>query len=151
MATMSTGLKNWLLTSGSFTAAFDRGVIELYSGPPPTSADDPHPGVLLGRITTDGLPFVPGQASGGLRFLGIPQAATVTKFFTDSWIASFTDSGTVGSWRLRVNGADDGAQSSRLPRLDGVLGAEFDELFLPQTSVADGDSFPVQLVSITFD
>lgn len=151
MANMSSGLKNWLLASGSFVSAFHLGVIELYSGAPPASADDPHPGALLGTITTDGLSFTPGEAEGGLRFLSIPQAFAVTKFFTDSWIATITTTGTVGSWRLKTNDNISNIQSSRLPRLDGVLGSEFNELFLPQTSVTNGDAIPIQLVSLTFD
>lgn len=151
MANMSSGLKNWLLATGSFSGAFDRGVIELYSGAPPASADEPHAGTLLGKITTDGEPFTPGQINGGLRFLIIPQLAGATKFFGDSWVATFTAAGVVGSWRLKTNVDDPNVQSFAHPRLDGVLGSEANELYLPQTTVDVGDTVPIQLVFFTFN
>lgn len=150
MATMSSGLKNWLFASGSFISAFNRGVIELYSGPPPTDADAAVTGTLLGKITQDGGTFTPGSPTNGLQFMTLPQIAGLTKLIGTTWTATITSTGTVGWWRLRGNATDAGVFSTALPRVDGNMGGQLDELYLPDTAVTSGDTINIELFLLNF-
>jgi hypothetical protein len=48
---LSTGLRNYMLATGSLRKAFENGVLKIYSGSAPTSADDAENGVLLCTIS----------------------------------------------------------------------------------------------------
>jgi hypothetical protein len=48
---LSTGARNAQAQSGGFSGAFNKGVIRVYSGSQPASADAPLTGTLLGNIT----------------------------------------------------------------------------------------------------
>lgn len=149
MVRMSTGLKTFLLGSGSFIDAFDRGVIELYSGSQPPSADSPPTGTLLGKVTTDGGEFNHGDPDHGLRFILAGQSAGVTKS-SDDWIATFTASGTIGWYRLKGNPADGNAPSISALRLDGAFTEPFDQLYLPNATVAAGSTQEIEQFLLTF-
>jgi hypothetical protein len=59
----STGLRNYLANVGSLKAALNDGIINIYSGSAPASADDPPTGVLLLKLTKDGAAVTGGTKS----------------------------------------------------------------------------------------
>jgi hypothetical protein len=78
---LSTGLRNWLLGSGSVREAFDDCVMKIYSGAAPDEADDAISGNLLVTIT---------KASG-----------TVS---TGTWAAGTTERSSRNEWKLVLDG-----------------------------------------------
>src|SRR5512139_2876951 len=60
---LSTGLKNFLLNGGSLKEAFEDALLDIYSGTPPTSADDAVTGQLLCRFTRASGVYTPGTLS----------------------------------------------------------------------------------------
>lgn len=48
---LSTGVRNFLTGEGGLRKAFEDGILNIYSGTPPTEADDAATGVLLAKIT----------------------------------------------------------------------------------------------------
>jgi hypothetical protein len=65
---LSTGLRTNFAGTTGFGSTFTNGVIYIYSGSQPISADSAISGTLLGIVTTDGLPFAFGTATNGLTF-----------------------------------------------------------------------------------
>jgi len=68
---LSTGLRNFLLAEGSLRKAFEDGIINLYSGAAPASADDAPTGVLLCKLTKSS-----GAVAAGAR--SSPQIGLIT-------------------------------------------------------------------------
>ena len=55
---LSTGLRNNLVSSSGFSASFAGGVIDIYSGSQPASADSAISGTLLGRVSIASATYV---------------------------------------------------------------------------------------------
>src|SRR5271157_2009824 len=60
---LSSGLTQYLLGSHSLRKAFSDAVLNIYSGPAPTNAEDAPTGVLLCQITKASMAVAPGAAS----------------------------------------------------------------------------------------
>jgi len=102
---------------------FDGGVIRIFTGSPPDTADDAEIGTLLGVITKN------GAAGVGLDF--VAQGPYLIKDLFDSWMLTADVTGSMGWWRLVKDPADTGSQSFNAARIDGTIstdpgsGAEF--------------------------
>ncbi len=133
------------LGSTSFVDAFRDGVIDIYSGPQPGTADAPPSGTLLGQITADGLPWTPGSEQGGLRWGA--DGRYVIKTPGVPWVLTGVAAGTAGWFRLRTNAPDDGELSMDAVRLDGAIspvGGEGAELWLATTSITPDTAILIQ-------
>lgn len=117
---LSTGLRNALAGATGFGATMAHGIIEIRSGTQPASADAAASGTLLAIATLNGLPFTPGTATNGLTFSG-PTLGVLTG--SGVWSYTGIANGTAGHFRFKANGADDGGESTTLPRLDGSCAA----------------------------
>jgi hypothetical protein len=133
---VSTGFKSRILGRDSFIDIFQGGVIALYSGArPPTADDGPAFNTLVGKVT--------GHGSGlGLWF--IQAGAFIAKDPGQPWrfVAEFAREAT---WFRLMTQDDDGSFSYTYPRIDGSVGVagEFD-MILPNTSMDVGDSYVLQ-------
>ena len=65
---LSTGLRNALLGSNSFKTIMQNGVIRVFSGVQPTSADDAEAATVLLEVTVSSGTFTPGTATSGINF-----------------------------------------------------------------------------------
>lgn len=133
---LSTGFRNALLNNQSFSEIFSAGVIAVYSGAQPASADNAPTGTLLGYITKDGGAFVPGSPTNGLNW-GAAEGGVIGKN-TDNWRLTGAAAGTAGWFRLMGNAADNGLASTTLPRIDGAVATSGGELNLSSLTVAVG-------------
>lgn len=133
---LSTGFRDLILGTDAFADIFDYGVIFVYTGVQPASADQAVTGTLLGRITVDGEPFEFGSEDNGLRF-GTPEAGIISKR-SAVWQMVGLANGTVGWGRLMGNALDDLAESTTLPRIDFSIGGSSADLQLNNTSIATG-------------
>lgn len=133
---LSTGFRNALLNNQGFSEIFSAGVIAVYSGAQPATADNAPTGTLLGYITKDGATFVPGSPTNGLTW-GAPEGGVIGKS-DDNWRLTGLAAGTAGWFRLMGNAADNGLASTTLPRIDGAVATSGGEINLTSLSIGIG-------------
>jgi len=110
----STGLAAHLAVTGSLKAAFDGGLIRVYDGTPPDSADDAVVGNLLWTISVNG-------DGTGLTFDSTPVGRALVKPDAAVW-GGATAAGTPTYYRL-VAAGDTGASSTTQKRVQGTVGS----------------------------
>ena len=132
---LSTALRNNLAGSTGFAATFANGVIEIYSGTQPATADAAVTGTLLGTVTLNSGAFTPGSPTNGLTFAAASGGA-VSK--TGVWSFTGAAAGVAGWFRLKGNAADAGALSTVLPRLDGSIATSGADLNLSNITISIG-------------
>ena len=145
---LSTGLRNAMVGLTGFGTTFSQGVINIYSGPQPLSADNAVTGTLLCTVTKDGAAFAFGAPTNGLAF-DPPVAGVVSKAAADTWKAVGLAAGTAGWFRLMGNAADSLGASTTLPRLDGSIGTSGADLNLSNIAIAVGAPNTVDVFSFT--
>lgn len=121
----------------TFMPLFDGGVIRVFSGSKPASANDAETGTLLGYITRNGVPIGYG-AYAGLKYQqsGPYIMNDVYMTFGITPIAS----GEASWFRIVGPNPDDGGASFSLPRIDGSVTAigGGGQLQLPSTALEHG-------------
>lgn len=147
MIRLSTKLRDNLAGTTGFAATFANGVIDIYSGSQPASADAAVTGTLLGRVTLNSGAFTAGVATNGLTF-GAPSGGVVAK--TGVWSFNGVAAGTAGWFRLKGNALDSDALSTTLPRVDGSIATSGADMNLSNIAIAIGapntiDSFSFQI------
>ena len=112
----STGLRNHILASGSLRAALNGGVINMYSGTAPASADGASPAAatLLVPISDNG-------GGGGLTFESAAASGLLQKSASQVWKGTVAQSG-LATWFRFVSGADTGTSSPTETRVQGTVG-----------------------------
>jgi hypothetical protein len=135
MLRLSTQLRTNLAGTTGFASTFANGVMEIYSGTQPATADAAVTGTLLGTVTLASGAFTPGVATNGLTFAAASGGA-VSK--SGTWSFSGVASGTAGWFRLKGNATDAGAISTVLPRLDGSIAVSGADLNLSNLAIASG-------------
>lgn len=144
---LSTGLRNGMLNATGMKEAFTNGVLYIYSGPQPATADAAVQGTLLMKITKASGAFSFGSATNGLN-LGSPSAGVVAKD-TDVWSGVGIAVGTAGWFRLMGNTSDDLGSSTTLARMDGSIGTVGADLNLVSTSIAVGTPLTIDVFQYT--
>ncbi|MEF8794323.1 hypothetical protein [Thiohalorhabdus sp.] len=143
----STGLRDKLLGTNSFKDIFADGVIYIYSGIQPASADDPVQGTKLGEVTQDAGNFSFGSATNGLEF-GTPSDGAIDKDGAENWKFEGLADGTAGWFRLMGNDLDDLGSSTTLPRMDGAIGTYGKDLNLSTTSITKGAPYTIDVFKV---
>ena len=129
----STGHRTAVMLGAAFADMYRGGIIEIYSGLQPASADLAPTGAHLGRITRDGGAWVAGVLTNGLEFANV--GAYDTKDPGHVWQLKGSGTGVAGWFRLLPNAADAGADSLSALRVDGSIGLDVGEMILPSTSI----------------
>jgi len=132
---LSTKLRTNLAGDTGFGATFANGVIDIYSGTQPATADAAATGTLLGTVTLNSGTFTPGTATNGLTF-AVATNGAVSK--TGVWSFNGVAAGTAGWFRLRGNAPDSGLLSTVLPRLDGSIAVSGADMNMSNISIAIG-------------
>ena len=135
MIRFSTGLRNNLAGDIGFAKSFDKGVIEIYTGTQPASADAAVSGTLLGTMTLASGPFTPGTTTNGLTFAA-PAAGSVSK--SGVWSFVGIAAGPAGWFRFKANAIDAGGVSATAVRMDGSCAKSGADLNLSNIDVAVG-------------
>lgn len=149
---LSTGCRNGLLGTTGFTTLFADGVMDIYSGTPPASADLAETGALLVRITvgsaTCGTDGTGGGTAGtnGLNF-GTAGAGTITKN-AETWSGVGLANGEAGWWRFYNTNILQGTSGTSV-RMDGVCGVSGADLNMSDLTVAQSATITIDTFSIT--
>lgn len=139
---LSTGLRNAMAGTTGYSGALNGGVILVFSGPQPVSADAPATGTLLGIVTLNGGAWEAGDPANGL-VLDTPAGGGVTKPPAAVWKFTGLAAGQIGWFRHVGNALDDGSASATLPRIDGAAGVGTGDAKFSTLTVAVGQ--PVSL------
>lgn len=131
----STQLRTNLAGATGFAGSFADGVIEIYTGPQPVTADAAVTGTLLGTMTLASGPFTPGSPANGLTFAAAANGS-VSKSGTWSFVG--IAAGTAGWFRLKGNAVDAGGVSTTAVRMDGSCATSGADLNLSNIVVAVG-------------
>jgi len=143
---LSTQLRNNLAGTTGFAATFENGVIEIYSGTQPATADSAVTGTLLGTVTLASGAFTPGSPTNGLTW-GTATGGTVAK--SGTWSFNGVAAGTAGWFRLKGNAVDSGVLSTTLPRLDGSIATSGADMNLSNLSIVIGAPSTIDSFSFT--
>ena len=108
---LSTGLRNMLLGTASFKTIMQNGVIRIFPGVQPASADDGEGASPLLEITVSSGAFTPGAAANGINFAA-PAAGACAKASGEVWSGAATTSGTAGWFRFYANDRTAGATTT---------------------------------------
>ena len=114
---LSTGLRNAMLGTGSFKTIMQNGVIRVFSGVQPTSADDAEAATVLLEISVSSGTFTAGTATNGVNF-GTPADGALAKSSSEVWSGVASASGTAGWFRFYANDMTTGATTTAA-RFDG--------------------------------
>ena len=144
----STGLRNATIGTVGMAGALSTGVIEIYTGSQPASANDPVTGTLLGTVTLNGDAFTPGTATNGLTFAAASNGA-VSKSAT-TWRFDGLATGSAGWFRFKANAVDTGGSSTTAIRLDGSIAASGGDLTIGNINVTTGAPNTIDQFVLTY-
>lgn len=132
---------------GSLKGIFRNGVVGIYSGTQPTTADDAEAGSLLCLITLASGAFTPGSPINGINF-GQVSAGTIGKALGEVWSGANVATGSAGWARFYANDKTTGA-STTTARLDCSVATSGAQLNLTSTSLVSGVTTTIDTVAIT--
>lgn len=148
---LSTGCANALAGNSSTGDAslrdiFEAGVIAVYTGSQPASADAAESGTLLGYITVASGPFTPGSSTNGLVW-DSAVAGVCPKPSATEWSVTPIADGTAGWARLYDNTRTTGASTSA-KRIDMACGVGVGELRWTTTTFTTGVKFTIDSLNL---
>lgn len=140
---LSTGARNALVgTDGKgFGELFHNGVLDIFTGSQPISANHVETGTKLVRISStsgtaaeDGLKF--GTTGGGTLSIGTP-----------AWTGTVLVDGVAGYFRFYGSGGTAGTSATEI-RFDGAVGVSGSDLDLTHTNLAAGATLTIKTATI---
>lgn len=143
---LSTGLRDAMAGTTGYSGALNGGVIHVYSGPQPVTADAAATGTLLGVATLNAGAWTAGSPTNGL-VLDAPSGGGVAKPSAAVWKFIGLAAGTVGWFRHVGNALDDGTTSVTLPRIDGAAGVGSGDAKFSTLTVAVGQPVTIDVYS----
>jgi hypothetical protein len=144
---LSKGLRNALLESNSLKGALANGIICIYSGFPPVSANDAETGTLLMKITNNGGAFTAGVPTNGINF-GSSVNGTISKSDSEIWTGKGLVDGTAGYFRFYSNDFETGSSETAI-RLQGTVGTSNADMLVATTAIKANVSVTVDQFNIT--
>jgi hypothetical protein len=101
---LSTGLRNYLLAMGGLRKAFENGVLKIYSGSAPASADDAATGVLLCTISkSSGAVDANEKGTQKITQVTVTGADTLTTVTLGGTAYTFNPGGTMTVINIAIN------------------------------------------------
>jgi len=133
------------LSNGSLKNIFKDGVMDIYTGTQPATADLTESGTKLASITESSGAFVAGAVANGLEFQD-SSAGVMAKLSTETWSGLGLAIGNAGWFRFYTNAYDTGASSTAI-RFDGSVAVSGGELNLNALAVIV--DLPINVITFT--
>ena len=142
---------------GSYASVLRNGIIDIYSGGQPTSADDAETGTLLCSITLNSATFTPGSPENGIN-LGQVDNATIHKAIDpdtgnpEVWsgigtAACGTGGINAGWFRFYANDKATGSSTDAI-RIDGAISTSGAQLNMSSTLIVEGVTVTIDTVDM---
>jgi len=147
---LSTGLRNELMKAGgkSFADCLANGIIRIYTGTQPTTADDAEGSVtLLNEITLASGAFVSESPTNGIN-LDVATAGAVAKSTSETWSGVAVATGTAGWFRFYANTVVTGASTTGI-RFDGNISTSGAEINMSNLSLVIGGTTTIDAFIVT--
>lgn len=132
---------------GCFSDLMKFGVIDIYTGTQPTSADDAETGTKLVRITQGSAAFTSGVETNGL-VMGNVTSYALKREDGEVWSGVGLATGTAGWARFYANTVVTGASTTAL-RFDMAVASSGAQLNMTNTSVTTGGTSTIDSVTLT--
>ena len=129
-------------SGGSVAGIFKNGVIRIYTGAQPSTADAAETGTLLCELSVASGTFVPGSPENGITF-GQVVAGILGKATNEVWSGVNVATGTAGWFRIYANDRTLGV-STTTSRLDGACATSGAQMNMSSTAL-------VQNITTTID
>jgi len=129
----STGLRNYMLATGSFKAGLAGTVLTVYSGTAPASADAALSGDAVPLLT-----YSLNGTGGGVSLEANAADGSIQKSSSEVWQGQITVSGTPTFFRMQLP-SDAGGASVTLNRLQGTVGLIDADMIVSSTTWTAGD------------
>lgn len=138
---ISTGLRNKLMDTGSLKSVMAGGLIKIYSGAEPASADAAVTGTLLCTVSL-------GSSGTGINFDTTAAAGVISKAPAETWSGNNVATGTAGYFR-HVAAGDDGTSSTTQARIQGSVSTVGADLNLSSIGLVSGAPQAIDYYSAT--
>lgn len=144
----SQGLRDAILNAG-FKPTMDLGVLEVYSGTRPASADDSEGAATkLLRITVGSAAYTTGTGVNGLNF-ATADAGVISKA-SEVWSGVGLADGTAAWFRFYAKAYDTGADSgTTYCRIDGAVGTSGADLNLNSVTIVTSATTTIDQFDLT--
>lgn len=131
MFKVSTGLRNYMLDSGSFRDAMNGCLLKIYGGPEPSSADDATgaQATLLVTISVE-------DSGDGLNFEAAAVNGVISKAAGEAWQGAVENSGIASFFRLELPNDSQSASLTAL-RAQGTVGQVAEDLNISNTTLIE--------------
>lgn len=126
----SSELRRQQCVVGSLKSILDGGIVRVYSGPVPASADS---GVLESNVTLCDIT----NGEEGLTFEATASNATLTKSLSEVWQGNNTENGVATFFRF-IMPTDSGLMSSTEVRIQGSVGGPSSDLTISNATLIKG-------------
>ena len=137
---LSTGFANAVNVTGSVKTIMANGVICIYSGTQPATADAAETGTLLMKITESGLDFTGGVATNGLN-MDASVAGVLSKTVAEDWEGvglTAAGTGVTAGWFRWYDNDETAGESTTAIRVDGAIGTSSSfELQMSNTTIVE--------------
>ena len=136
-------------SGGSLKDIFRDGVLYIYSGSQPATADTAASGTNLVIISESSGVWAAGSADNGLEF-DTYSAGTISKCTLETWSGvGIGGGGTAGWFRFCANPTDALALNTVLPRIDGSIGTSGANLNMSSTTIVDDATYTIDTFTLT--
>lgn len=140
---LATGMRNWLLSGGSWKGALDGGLLYIYDGSAPAGPDDALSGnTLLCTISLTG-------GGSGIHFDAAASGGVLAKAPAETWQGTNVASGTASFFRFVESGGDPSAASATEKRIQGSVAVAGADLNLSSVSLVNGATQTVDFFNVT--
>ena len=133
------------LSGGSLKGIFKDGVMRIYDGIQPATADLVETGSLVATITKDSGVFTAGAVANGLEFQDAA-GGVMSKLSTETWSGLGLGTYTAGWFRFYTNALGTGASGTAI-RFDGSVGTSGQQLNLNATAIIL--NLPISILTFT--
>lgn len=141
MAKFSTGLRDSMMAGQSFKGTMDGGVLHIFGGTAPASADDSEGAApLLVTLTVNG-------SGGGLNFDTTASNGALSKAPGELWKGEVAATGNA-TWFRFVASGDTGASSTTEARVQGTIGAAAADMLIANPQMTELEEFALNYFTV---
>lgn len=141
MAKFSTGLRNTMLGTASLRTALAGGILRIYAGTQPASADlAVGASTLLVTLTVD-------STGGGLNFSANPSDGAITKADSEVWSGTVVATANATWFRFTLAG-DTGVDSTVANRIQGSVGPIGTDMLVANQLLTSSEEFVLNYFAV---